>query len=96
MPSAIRHTLQLATLLRTLLLLLPPLVLLLLQCGSCSNFAATATIENTWIRKWWSLGYRSWNTDLAEQDFLDCELLRTRQTLLVALAAVTTVILHIK
>jgi hypothetical protein len=51
----------------------PPLLLLLLQCGSCSNMAATAAIENTWIRRWGSLGYRSWNTDLAEQDFLDCE-----------------------
>ncbi|WIA22567.1 hypothetical protein OEZ86_009554 [Tetradesmus obliquus] len=42
------------------------------QCGSCSNMAATAAIENVWVRKWWGLGYRSWNTDLAEQDFLDC------------------------
>ncbi|KAF8066428.1 hypothetical protein HT031_002752 [Scenedesmus sp. PABB004] len=43
-----------------------------LGCGSCSAFATVGALESTWIRKWWGLGYRSYNTDLSEDDFLEC------------------------
>ena len=43
-----------------------------MQCGSCSDFATLATLESTWIRKWWGLGYRNTNTDLSEDDWLEC------------------------
>jgi Papain family cysteine protease len=41
-------------------------------CGSCSAFATIATLESTFIRKWYSRGYRSYNTDLSEDDWLEC------------------------
>lgn len=41
-------------------------------CGSCAAFAATATIETSFIVSWANNGFTRTNTDLSEQDFLDC------------------------
>jgi len=42
------------------------------SCGSCSAFAVTAASENSVIRNYGSIGYTSTNTDLSEQDLLEC------------------------
>lgn len=43
-----------------------------LGCGSCSAHASIGALESTFIRKWYDRGYRASNTDLSEDDFLEC------------------------
>ena len=42
------------------------------QCGSCAAFSAIGVTEPAFIKKWAAYGYNAGNTNLSEQDLLEC------------------------